>query len=302
MQNYTKSLLLLHFVVLIFGFTAILGELISLGSTQLVWIRMGLAFLSMLGWLLIKNKISQVFNKASLVFLLVGFIIAVHWITFFQAIKVANVSVALVAISTASLFTAILEPLFFKRKFRPSEVVLGLFVVLGISLIFNFESQYRLGLFFGLVSAFLASLFTVINGTLVKRNDSAVLSTVEMLGGFLGISVLLAFTGKLNVSLLFISSSDWIYLLILAIVCTAFAFIASVYVMRELTPFTVSITINLEPLYGIFLALIFFGEQEKMTPSFYAGMVLILSGVFINAYLKRRARLAEKAKIAATGL
>jgi drug/metabolite transporter (DMT)-like permease len=298
MSSYYKSLGLLHFVVLIFGFTGILGELISIGSTQLVWLRMLIAFFSMTIWLGFRGKLNEIFTKHSFTFLAVGFIIAAHWITFFQAIKTANVSIALVCLATSSLFTAILEPIIFKRPVKFSELILGAFVLAGIYLIFNFESNYIEGILFGLSSAFLASLFTVINGRLVKSHNSSVLSTVEMLGGFLGITLLLTFTGKLSLNLFEISQADWFYLILLGTICTAFAFIASVFVMRDLTPFTVSITINLEPIYGIILALIFFGESEKMGLGFYSGMILILSGVFLNAYLKRKARKkAEKALV-----
>jgi len=289
-SQYFKSLFLLHFVVLIFGFTGILGELISLGSTQLVWYRMLIAFVAMLAWLAYKKKLALIFSNKSLIFLGVGFIIAAHWITFFQAIKTSTVSIALVCMATASLFTALLEPLFFKRKIKVSELILGCFVIAGIYLVFSFEIQYLDGIIYGLISAFLASLFTVINGRLVQKHQSTVLSTVEMFGGFLAITLLLLFTQGFNPTFFEISGSDSFYLLILGTVCTAFAFVASVSVMRDLTPFTVSITINLEPIYGIFLALLFFGEKEQMNAGFYLGMALILSGVFVNAYLKRKAR------------
>lgn len=220
--------------------------------------------------------------------LFTGFIIAAHWILFFEAIKQSNVSVTLSALATASLFTALLEPIFFKRKLYPYELLLGLLVLLGLYFIFQFETDNSFGILLGIGSAFLASLFTVINGRLIKKYNSTRISFYELAGGTIAISLYFLVFKNGTLPNFDISSSDWFYLLLLAIICTAFAFVASVKVMEELTPFTVSLTVNLEPVYGIILAILFFGEEEKMSFGFYAGTLVILASLFLNVLFKKR--------------
>lgn len=283
-------MVLLHLVVLIFGFTGILGKLISIHSELLVWHRMLVAFVSLFIFMLIKKKSIRLSKSGLIQFIGVGFIIAAHWIFFFEAIKQSNVSIALAALATASIFTALLEPLFFKRKLYLYEVFLGAVVVLGLYFIFEFTVGRTLGIFLGVISAFLASLFTVINGKLIQRYNSERISLYEMLGGVLGISIYFLLGIPEGDFSLFIPSSDLIYILLLGIVCTAFAFVASVEVMKELSPFTVSLSINLEPVYGIILAVLIFGEEEEMSGGFYTGTLIILSSIFLNVWLKRIAK------------
>lgn len=283
-----KNILLLHLIVLIFGFTAILGKLITIESDLLVWFRMGIATLVLAAYI--------AFTKASLKMkkggiwktVLTGFVIAAHWIFFFEAINQSNVSITLAAISSTSLFTSLLEPIVFKRKLLWYEVILGGAAIVGLYFIFKFELDNKLGLILGLISAALAATFTVINGTLIKQYDSQKISLYELGGGFLAVTAyLIFFKGFPAMSELALSSSDWMYILILAVVCTAFAFVVSVEVMKELTPFTVSLTINLEPVYGIILAIIIFGADEKMSTGFYAGALIILSTLFANVLIKK---------------
>jgi len=292
-----KYLLLLHFVVLIFGFTGILGKLISISSELLVWYRMLIASLSLGIYIKLRGKSLRLKKGGRIKVTAVGFIIAAHWIFFFEAIKQSNVSITLAALATASIFTALLEPLFFKRKLHYYELLLGAMVVVGLYFIFQFETDNAIGIILGIVAAFLASLFTVINGKFIKKYDSERISLYELSGGVLAISVyfLLGFSDE--AFSLEIPTSDLWWLLVLGIICTAFAFVASVEVMKELTPFTVSLSINLEPIYGIILAFLIFGEEEKMSLGFYVGTLLILSSIFVNVWLKRRARKrAQKAQ------
>ena len=218
----------------------------------------------------------------------VGFIIAAHWIFFFEAIKQSNVSIALAATATGSLFTALLEPIFFKRKLHLYELLLGSIVILGLYFIFQFETDNSIGIWLGVLAAFLASIFTVMNGQLIKQYDSTRISLYELGGGVIAISIYFLIFSPSSLPNFQLSSSDWIWMLTLAIVCTAFAFVASVKVMEELTPFTVSLSINLEPVYGILLALLIFGESEKMSNGFYIGTSLILCSLFLNVWIKRR--------------
>ncbi|MFB1021735.1 MAG: EamA family transporter [Vicingaceae bacterium] len=283
-----KNLLLLHLVVLIFGFTAILGKLITIPSDQLVWYRMFFATCSLAVYLVLMKKSFKMKRIGILKTIGVGFIIAAHWVFFFEAIKQSNVSIALAATATGSLFTALLEPIFFKRKLHFYELLLGSIVLLGLYFIFQFETDNSLGIWLGVLAAFLASLFTVMNGQLIKQYDSTRISFYELGGGVIAVTLYFLIFSRSSLPNFQLSSSDWLWMLVLAIVCTAFAFVASVKVMEELTPFTVSLSINLEPIYGILLALLIFGESEKMSPGFYIGTSLILCSLFLNVWIKRR--------------
>lgn len=283
-----KNYFLLHLIVFIYGFTGILGALITIPSGNLVWLRMMIGFAGILIYLLIVKISLRVSFINFFKFLIIGMIIATHWVFFFEAIKVSTVSVTLATLSSATLFTALLEPLIFRRKIIPYELIFGVIVIIGLFMIFSFESKYRLGIFYTLFSSAMASLFTVINGTFAKKYEPAVVSVYEMLGGVIGISLYFFLTSGLTFQLFDLSFSDLIYLLILGLICTAFALVVSIKIMKELTPYTVTMAINLEPVYGIILAFLFFGEKEQMTTGFYAGAILILATIFVNGWLKSR--------------
>ena len=283
-----KSQLQLHLIVFIWGFTAILGKLISLQALPLVWFRMLFAVGFILIFIKIKNINTKVSKKAFLIFVLSGCIIALHWFTFFKAIKVSNVSVTLACLATGSFFAAFLEPLFYKTKVVWYEVSFGLLVFFGLFLIFKFEGSYTQGILLALSSAFLSALFSVINSKLVKKHNATVLSFYELLGGVLFFTILLFFSNGFSNNFFQLSTNDFLYLMVLSSVCTAFAFIVSTQVMKHLSPFTVMLTINLEPIYGILLALFFFKESEKMNTEFYFGVVIILLSVVLNSILKAK--------------
>lgn len=293
-----ENLFLLHLIVFIFGFTGIIGKLIETNSDLLVWWRMAIASVTIAAFAYPTGKIKKSLLKNAGVYVLVGFVIAAHWVTFFEAIKVSNVSVTLACLSAASLFTAILEPIFFRRKIDSYEVIFGLMVITGLVLIFSFETEYALGISLALGSAFLASLFTTINGKLIKKDNPYRISLVEMIAGVLGITIWLWVDGGLNANMFYLPAWDWFWIFILGSICTAFAFVVSVKVMEELTPFTVSLTINLEPVYGIILAFFIFGQSEKMTVGFYGGTVLILGALYLNTLLKKGKLKRRKSKIA----
>lgn len=219
-----------------------------------------------------------------------GFIIALHWIGFFMAIKLANVSVALVTLSTGAFFTSLLEPLFFKRRIRPIEVFFGLLIVGGLYIIFRVDNLYLYGMLWALFAAFLSALFSVMNGLFVKKHSGFVLSFYQLLFGVLAISVYLLLQGDFTFDFFNLSKSDWVYLIILASVCTAYAFAASIDLMKHLSPYTIMLSINLEPIYGILLALLIFGEKELMGRQFYLGALIILAIVLLNSILKIRKR------------
>lgn len=287
MQNDNlKSYFHLHLIVFIWGFTAVLGALISLDALPLVWWRMSLAVMMILVYMKYKKISFNIANSKKILMLFAGLIIALHWLTFFKAIKVSNVSVTLACLSTGAFFTSILEPLFYNRKIIWYEVLFGLLVVSGLYIIFNVEGDYWLGIVLALTSAILSALFTVINGKFAKEYNASTVSFYELLGGVLFLSVYMFFDSVFTKEFFILSLSDLGWLFILASVCTAYAFIASVAVMKHLSPYTVMLTINLEPIYGIILAILVFQEKEKMNPQFYIGAAIILMTVILNGIIK----------------
>lgn len=276
----------LHFIVFIWGFTAVLGALISLQAIPLVWYRMlmaaGFVFL-----FLVFKKENLVFSVKTLAkFAFAGILIALHWLTFFGAIKVSNVSVTLAVLSTGAFFASLLEPLLYGRKIIYYEVLFGLVVIVGLYLIFDVEASYTLGIVLALISAFLSALFSVVNGKYVLQHKASVISFYELLFGVAAISIYLAATGKFGSEFFTVSMHDWVYLIILASACTAYAFIASIHVMKWISPYTVMLTINMEPVYGIILALLVLGDSENMSPQFYYGAIIILLTVIANGIIK----------------
>ena len=283
-----KNHLHLHFLVFIAGFTAILGELITIQAIPLVWYRMTIAGILMFGYLRFKRiKLNIPFN-VKIRFFLAGVVIALHWITFFAAIKISNISVTLAMFSTGAFFASLIEPLFYRRRIISYEIILGLLVMFGVAMIMQIDSEYFYGIILGILSAFFSSLFAVMNGKFVQNYNAVTISFYEFISGVLFISIFLAFDHEhgFSVSFFNITFSDFIYLLILASICTAYAFIASVYVMKHITPFSVVLTYNLEPVYGIIIAFIIFPEKERMPVIFYIGSSLIIFTVFLNAIIK----------------
>lgn len=283
-----KSYLHLHLIVFIWGFTAILGKLISLEALDLVWYRMFLAVLFMVIYIVYKRESLKVPINTFVGFMILGIIIAAHWYTFYEAIKVSNISITLACLSTGAFFTSLLEPIFYKRKIIGYEVFFGILVIIGLVIIFNVESKFKNGMLLALVSAFLSALFSVINGKYAKVYNSNVISIYELGSGLVFLTGYLLLTNKINPEFFSISTNDFLWLLLLSSVCTAYAFSASVKVMKFLSPYTVMLTINLEPIYGIILALFIFKDSENMNPAFYIGALIILSTVIINGILKNK--------------
>jgi drug/metabolite transporter (DMT)-like permease len=282
-----RNLFILHFTVLIWGFTGVLGSLISTPALQLVWYRVLIAGLTLIGYHFIVRKNMLVPTKDILKFMGVGLLVGLHWVLFFQAIKVSTVSVTLVTLSSLTLFTSILEPLFYRRKLSIGDIIVGVVIIFGIYLIFKFEFQYWLGISLGLGAALCASVFSILNGKMVQKTSPSIITQYEMIGAFIGVSIVLLVTGQLN-EYLVLSSSDFFYLFLLGSVCTALAYVLGVAVMKEVSAFTVALVTNLEPVYGIILAFFFIGSTEKMSVGFYAGAVIILSAVFVYPTLKTK--------------
>ncbi|WP_395042720.1 DMT family transporter [Flavobacterium sp.] len=288
LNDNSKSYLHLHLIVFIWGFTAILGRLITLDALPLVWFRMLFAVFFIFIYIKLKKNPVKIPKKVILKFLIAGLIIALHWFTFFRAIKVSNVSITLACLSTGAFFTSIIEPIFFKKKIIWYEIFFGVIVIIGLSIIFNVEGKYSEGIILALISAFLSASFAVINSIFVKEYNPTTISIYELSGGVLFFSILLLFTNSFTANFFQLTTSDLIYLMILSSVCTAYAFIASTAVMKFLSPYTVMLTINLEPIYGIILAVLIFKDKEQMSSEFYIGAVIILITVILNGIIKSR--------------
>ena len=281
-----KSYLHLHLIVFIWGFTAVLGALISLDALPLVWFRMLFA-VGFVGIYIYFKKLSlKISTKTFLQFIFAGLLIALHWFTFFHAIKISNISITLACLSTGAFFTSLLEPILYGKKIVWYEVFFGLLVVFGLYIIFKVEGNYFWGMLTALSSAFLSALFAVINSKFVKEHDAVVISFYELSGGVVFFTFLLLFTHSFSSDFFMLSTKDLMYLMILSSVCTAYAFIASTSIMKFLSPYTVMLTINLEPIYGIILAVLVFKEKERMSFEFYIGAVIILLTVLLNSVIK----------------
>ncbi len=287
MQNDNlKSYLNLHLIVFIWGFTAILGALITIPAEDLVWYRMLFASIFLGIFLLTRKKTFKIPIRGLFQLIFVGLLIALHWIFFFQAIHIANVSITLSVFSLGAFFASLLEPIFYGRKVLWYEVFFGLIIIAGLSLILQVERGYINGVFFALASIILGVLFTLMNGKLIAKHDPSVITFYEFLSGFFFISIYFVFQGKFSVDFFVLTYNNWLLLFVLASICTAYAFTASVRVMQKLTPYTVMLTTNLEPVYGIILAYFIIGGKEKMSTEFYIGALIIVITVILNGVIK----------------
>ena len=290
-----RSQLQLHLLVFIAGFTGILGELITISAVDLVWFRMLMAVILMYAYARYMKLNMAVPFKAIVQFIIAGIIIALHWITFFASIKAANISIALAMFSTGAFFASLVEPIIFKRRIIGYELLLGMAVFVGVYIITDAAFHFITGILLGIASALFSTLFAVLNGRHVLVYNPTVLSIYEFVFGVIFITFwILIFDQGFSYGFFDIGLSNYAYLFILASVCTAYAFISAVKVMRHLSPFTVVLSYNLEPIYGITLAILFFPATEKMSFSFYIGAFIIIVTVILNAIFKRRYRLKAK--------
>ena len=288
-----KSTLHFHFIVFIFGFTAILGKLISIDAVSLVWYRMVLATAVVALFMAVRRISFALSTKQLYIMLICGVLIALHWVFFFHAVKVSNVSVTLSVMSAGALVTALVEPIFYKRTFVWYEIVLGLIVVVALGLIIQTEYHYIEGMMFAFIAILLSVAFTLINGKAIHKSDARVMSVYQLGAGAVCMSIILLMQGKFTVELFSISKTDILWISILVIVCTAYAFVVSIAVMRHLTPFSLMLAINMEPVYGILFGILIFGSDEKMGFTFYIGTLLILLSVLTNGFLKLKKKMSS---------
>jgi drug/metabolite transporter (DMT)-like permease len=288
MQNdKLKSYLHLHLIVFIWGFTAILGKLLSIDAIPLVWYRMFLASIFIFIYIKIKKVSFKITNRQVMNYVFGGVVIAAHWVTFFYAIKISNISIALATMSTGAFFTIFIEALYKKKKIDTKELIFGILAIVGLYIIYKSEISLQIGMLIALGSSFLSAVFSVFNADFVKKERAVVISFYEICFGVLAITLFLLCNGELlNSNFFILEPLDYLWLFILSSICTAYAFIVSVDLLKQLSAFTVMLTINLEPIYAIVLAIILFPENEKMTPSFYFGATLILLTVVANGVIK----------------
>lgn len=291
MKQHTKDLLELHFLVLLWGFTAVLGLLIEIPPVEIVFYRTFISFVVIgIGLLIAGRELKIQLGELPKLFA-VGFMFASHWILFFLAAKVSNASLCLAGMATTALWSSLLEPIFSKKRISKLEIVVSLVAIVGISIVLSVEFDRALGLILAIGAALIASLFTIANKRIVTKHEPFKIMFYEMMGAAIGIALFLPFYknyltgGELR---LVPSSSDWVFLFVLAVICTVYAYTMSVKLLKRISAFTVNFTVNLEPVYGIVLAVIILGENERMGMGFYLGTLLILLSVISYPALKRR--------------
>ncbi len=278
-----KAFIQLHIAVFLAGFTAILGKLITLNEGLLVWFRLLITVVTLGAILGFKKELLRIPFKDVLKIFSVGVIVAIHWVTFYGSVKYANVSVALVCFSATGFFTAFFEPLILKRKISLAEVGLGLIAISGIYIIFDFHPQYKLGIIFGIISAVGSSLFPIYNKKLLLTYTPRILTLYELGGGLIALTILVPFyLMQFPAAYYLPTTTDWLWLLVLAWLCTVLSFDLQLNALKKISAFTANLTYNLEPVYGIILAFIFFKENENLNNQFYIGVALILMAVILQ--------------------
>ena len=287
----TKDYLKLHFIVFLWGFTAVLGKLVTIPSVEMVFFRTLLAAIGMGVLIIIARGTFKIETSDLIKVLATGLIVAVHWLTFFASGRISNPSTSLVGFATCSFWAALIEPLAKGRKIQPLEIALGIVVLIGLYIIFSFGFQYPMGLFLGIMSGLTAALFSVINSKMILRVSANTITFYEMVGATLGTLLFFPVYQKywaVNSQLsLMPAPMDWVYIGIMALACSVYAYSAAINLMKKLSVFFIQLALNLEPLYGIILALLVFGQQEVMTLNFYIGTLIILSAVASYPYLKK---------------
>ena len=283
-----SALFRLHLIVFLWGFTAILGKLIHVNAQILVFYRMLFAAFFLFVFIrFVKRESLRVSRKLLIQLSIIGGFMAFHWLFFFHSIKVSNVSIALSCLSLSTLFAAILEPIIFKRKIDISEVIMGIVIVICMGMIFKTEFHYKEGIFFGILTALFGTIFSVFNGKIYGKTSSGNIIFYEIFAGFLILSVFYLFTGQIT-QLNEISYRDLSLILLLASVFTAFPMLESIKLMKYISPFTLILTVNLEPVYGIILAFFIFGDSEQMSPVFYIASLIMILAIVANGVIKAR--------------
>lgn len=291
MDAQKKAYIQIHICVFLWGFTAILGKLITLRELPLVWLRVLLTCVSLLFFPKIYKSLKQVDLKTAFKIGFVGCIVCLHWLCFYGSIKYSNVSVALSCLSTGSLLTSFIEPLFFKQRIKPYQIFLGAMVIPGIYLIFFFTKIYLIGIILGILAAFLSSIFTILNKKIVSeyKTDALSMTFIELGSGFLFLSLIMPIYFVFFPDTRIIpTQNDLFYMIILSLFCTTLPFILSLKALEHISAFASNFAVNLEPIYGIIMAIILFKENQELNSGFYLGTLIILSSIFAYPILKKR--------------
>lgn len=284
-----KAYLQMHIAIFLWGFTGILGRLIELQEGLLVWYRMIITIIALFTLIKYNGEFKKISWKEFRSIGFVGALIAIHWVTFYGAIKYSNISIALSCFSSTALFTAFIEPFINKRRISKAEIFFGLVTIAGIYLIFHFQKLYATGIILALISSALCSVFTIKNKDLVSTHSPGNLLFYELLSGIAVLSLLLPFyLWAFPTNRYFPDASDWFYLAILSLVCTVFALRISYKALQKVTPFTMNLSVNLEPVYGIILAFLVFHEEKDLNAGFYAGTSLIILSVVVHSLYRFR--------------
>ena len=279
-----KAFLQLHAAIFLAGFTGVLGRLITMNEGLLVWYRMFLSVLFLLALSFFSKKIKFLHWRQALPLVGIGAIVALHWVFFYGSVKYANVSVSLVCFSTMGFFSSFIDPWISKRKMDLMEVLLGLMVMLGVYLIFHFDQEFRLGIVYGIISSILGATFTILNKKYVDKHDAQVITFYELGGGWLSLNFILPFYLQfVSFSSFMPNVSDFLWLLVLSLLCTVLAFNLSIRALKKISPFTVNLSYNLEPVYGIVLAFIIYKEHMDLGLSFYVGLFIIFLTVVLQS-------------------
>ena len=287
-----RALLNLHLAVFLAGFTGILGRLISLNESLLVWYRLFITVITLTVLFLLQRSFPVISLKSLLRIFGVGLIVVLHWVAFYGSIKYSNVSIALVCFSTLGFFSAVVEPFIMRKKISVTELLLGMLAVTGVYLIFHFDTRYKTGIIFGLTSAILAALFTVLNKKLLAKHEVKTVTFYELMGGFILLTLLLpVYLRFFTLNFALPRGWDWLWLLILSWLCTVLAFYFTLNALKKVSPFTVNLSYNLELVYGIVLAFMIFQENKYLGFSFYIGLFLII--IAVGLQMLRFARFAR---------
>lgn len=292
MDATKKAYLQLHLAVFLWGFTAILGELIQLSALVLVWWRVLLTSLSLVFLIRVGSFIGSMPRKKLWQFAFVGVLTGLHWLTFYGSIKLANASIALIAMATCAFFTSLVEPLIMKTPFSKLDIFMGFLVIPGMALIVeHVDVRMHLGIWVGLLSSFLAAVFSILNKKWVHDAPPLQITFIEMSSAWLFLCLVFPFYFSSETGAKFLpSANDWLWLVILAVVCTTFTWMLALRALKQLTAFASTLTVNLEPVYGILLAIVILNEHKQLSPGFYWGCLLILAIVLVHPVLKQRAR------------
>ena len=288
LNDRNKNLLLYHFIVFLYGFTSILGALISLEALPIVIYRMLTGAVGLAIFFLIINPTYFRINKK--VFIKVffsGIIIGAHWVTFFYAIKISTISITLSMMSAGALITAFIDPIYNRKKISPYEIFFGCITIIGVVVIYKAEFEHLIGITIALFSAFLSSLFTILNRDLVKRNNFITLSFYELTIGGVACLIFYFLTNEFKLLDFELKGFDFLWIFILGIICTSFAFNVSIKVLRHLSSFTVMMIINLEPIYGIILSILIWKDEAFLSLNFYVGFFIVLSSILMDTFYKR---------------